>query len=473
MLVFSDEKLPLRALLPHVPGKYEPLLLPLAAILGGILLGHALAFTRFGAAWPMLAFATLSLLSTRRLKWICAALALLFAGVFSDAWHRPGPRLEIDASSREIVILAGCVVEPSVFSATREQFTLELDPGARARVTLPIEDDHAQQRLEYGERVEIDARVRRPRNFNNPGSFDYEEYLARQRIFWTAAMPRGSAARVLRGRCGSRVMAAIFRIRGAALDRIERLYPDDYTSGMMEAILIGESSKLEKIWTENFRRTGTFHALVISGAHVAVLAGVLLFLLRLCAFGEIPALAITACAAWLYAVVSGFTPPVARAAGGFTLYLIARFLFRRGRALNLLAAVAIGYLLLDPGAVFDASFQLSFCAWRRWERFRRRCSKLAPPPSREDCGTSQMWMPIRICRRAWRSSVSKFDCSRKRHGCGPAFRWRGVFGRSRTCCVALSSFTKWRLFRSPYRLDSRSRWRSISIAFPSPALRRT
>src|SRR5216683_2870178 len=99
---------------------------------------------------------------------------------------------------------------------------------------------------------------------------------------------------------------------------------------MMEAILIGESSKLEKVWTENFRRTGTFHALVISGVHVTVLAGVLLFLLRLCAMPEIPALAV-------------------RAAGGFSLYLAARFFFRRGRVMNLLAAVALVYLLWDPG----------------------------------------------------------------------------------------------------------------------------
>ena len=340
---------------------YEPLLLPFAAMLGGILLGHGLAFSRFDAAWPALAFTVLAFFPAPRLKRVSLLFALLFAGVFADAWHRPGPRPEIDANSREVVLLSGCVAEPSVLSPTREQFTLELEPGARARVTLPVDDDTAPQRLEYGQRVEIDARMRAPRNFNNPGSFDYAGYLARQQIFWTASMPRRSRARVLPGTCGSRFLAVIFKIRGAALDRIERLYPhDEYASGMMEAVLIGETSKLEKIWTDNFRRTGTFHALVISGAHVAVLAGVLLFLLRLCGVAELPALAVTACAAWLYALVSGFTPPVARAAGGFTLYLIARVLFRRGRVLNLLAAVAMVYVWFDPGAVFDASFQLSF-----------------------------------------------------------------------------------------------------------------
>ncbi len=170
-------------------------------------------------------FVLLALCSTARLRRWCLLLALIFTGAFADAWHRPGPRPQIDVGSRETVILAGCVVEPTVLSPGRMQFTLELDPGARARVSLPLEDDHPPQRLEYGQRVEIEARIRPPRNFNNPGSFDYAGYLARQKIFWTATMTRGSTARVLPGRCGLRPMAWIFALRGAALDRIERLYP--------------------------------------------------------------------------------------------------------------------------------------------------------------------------------------------------------------------------------------------------------
>lgn len=91
-----------------------------------------------------------------------------------------------------------------------------------------------------------------------------------------------------------------------------------------------------------------------------MLAGILLFLLRGCGIGEIPALAAAALAAWLYALISGFSAPVARAAAGVTLYLAARVFFRRARVLNLLAAVAMVYVLCDPGALFDASFQLSF-----------------------------------------------------------------------------------------------------------------
>jgi competence protein ComEC len=239
---------------------------------------------------------------------------------------------------------------------------LELADKARARVSLPLEDEATQlQKLSYGQRVEIEARVRSPHNYNNPGGFDYVSYLARQNIFWTATMTKGSQAAILPGRCGSRFWSLIYGTRTAALQELDQLYSgDSYNRGMMEAILIGESSSLVRLWTENFRRTGTFHALVISGVHVTVLAGVLLFLLRMCAVPELAALAMTAAAAWLYALVSGLSAPVVRAAGGFTLFLIARFLFRRTRVMNLLAAVALAYLMWDPSALFDASFQLSF-----------------------------------------------------------------------------------------------------------------
>jgi competence protein ComEC len=347
----------------------NPLLLPLVAVIAGILLGRGLDFQVGEAVAATLALAALAILarlkSGRILAGVTTLVALVAAGAAIAAWHRPGPPPELDAGPRETVLLEGCVVEPSVFSADREQFTLELGPAARAHVSLALEDGDVGDQLRYGERVQIEARARPPHNFNNPGGFDYAGYLARQHVYWTASMTRGSRARILPGRCGSRIMAGVFALRTAAIERIERLYaPSDhgntYLTGMMEGVLIGETSKLDRAWTEDFRRTGTFHALVISGVHVTVLAGVLLFLLRLLLMPEMAALTATAAAAWLYAMVSGFSAPVVRAAGGFTLYLIARFFFRRARVLNLLAAIALVYVAWDPGELFDASFQLSF-----------------------------------------------------------------------------------------------------------------
>ena len=182
--------------------------------------------------------------------------------------HHP----EIDTTSRTTLIVSGCVVQPPVFSEGREQFVLELEPGARARVNLTLREGEVPPLLRYGQKVEFNAKLRKTRNFGNPGAFDYARYLARQDIYWTASA-RGAEVKILPGRCGSAFQGAIMNLRAAAMDRLSQLYHGDpYNTGMMQAILIGETAKLDKVWTEEYRSTGTFHALVISGAPVTVLA---------------------------------------------------------------------------------------------------------------------------------------------------------------------------------------------------------
>jgi competence protein ComEC len=313
------------------------------------------------------AFAVLGAVALRRrarvLAGVCCLLGFAFAGALADLAHRPGPRPELDAEGREPVILSGCVVEPPALSGDRERFVVELEPGARVQVTAYARDDQPPPDLHYGQRVEFEARVRRPRNFGNPGSFDYERYLARRNIYWTASVTSGGKVDGLPGRCGSRFQAAIAGLRVAALERLAQLYAGKpYETGMMQAVMIGETYQLQRVWTEQFRNTGTYHALVISGTHVAVLAGFLLLLLRLCFVRRDAALLATGAALWLYALVTGWQSPCVRSAAGFTLFAIGACFFRRARVLNILAAVAIGFLVLDPEQMFEASFQLTFLA---------------------------------------------------------------------------------------------------------------
>jgi competence protein ComEC len=91
-----------------------------------------------------------------------------------------------------------------------------------------------------------------------------------------------------------------------------------------------------------------------------VLALTILTLLRMFRFRRIQALFVAAAASWLYAFISGLSSPVVRAAGGFTLFLVASYCFRKTRILNMLAAVGLVYLAFAPDELFDPSFQLSF-----------------------------------------------------------------------------------------------------------------
>jgi len=344
----------------------DPLVGPLAAIASGILVSRFVPFQPPELFAAIAAFLLLGIVAlyrgSRVLAGACCCLGLFFAGILNALAHAPGPAPELDAEGREIVILGGCVVEPPAVSGQRERFILELEPHARAQVTLYTKDDEPLPPLRYGQNIEMDARIRKPRNFGNPGAFDYQHYLARKEIFWTASGGAGTV-RVLPGRCGWRFQKAVMDLRAGALDRIERIYHgNDYQTGIMQAILIGQSFQMQRVWTEQYRSTGTFHALVISGTHVAILAAFFLFLLRICFVPQIAALTITAGAAWLYALVTGWQAPCTRSAAGLTLFMIGSYFYRQRRPLNLVAAVALGFLLFDPEQLFEASFQLTFLA---------------------------------------------------------------------------------------------------------------
>ena len=341
-------------------------MVPAAAIAAGILVSRFVAFHRTELLAAIGAFVVLGIIAkvrgARVLPGACCGLGLFCAGALTAVIHAPGAPPELNVEGREVAILGGCVVEPPAVSGERERFVLELEPHARAQVTLYTREGESLPALRYGQKVELDARIRKPRNYGNPGAFDYQRYLARQDIYWTASGAAGTV-RVLPGRCGSRFQGAMMGLRAAALDRIARLYRgNEYDTGMMQAILIGQSYQLQKIWTEEYRSTGTFHALVISGTHVAVLAAFFLFLLRLCFVPESAALLLTVVAGWLYALVTGWQTPCVRSAAGLTLFMICGYFYREKRVMNLLAAVALGFLVFDPEQLFDASFQLTFLA---------------------------------------------------------------------------------------------------------------
>ena len=79
--------------------------------------------------------------------------------------------------------------------------------------------------------------------------------------------------------------------------RIDRMWgASSYQDGMMQAVLLGQTFQMQRVWTEDYRNTGTFHALVISGTHVAILAAFFLFILRVCFVPESLALLMTSLA---------------------------------------------------------------------------------------------------------------------------------------------------------------------------------
>jgi competence protein ComEC len=164
---------------------------------------------------------------------------------------------------------------------------------------------------------------------------------------------------VLPGFSGSRIEQWQARIHRSIITKIHALWPEQ-AAGLMDAIVLGEETFIERPTRVDFQRAGTYHVLVVSGMNVSTLALFTMWALRRVGLGQVVA---SACAIILimgYAALTNVGPPVWRAALMFAVYLATRLLYRDRAMLNALGAAGLALLIVDPQSLFGASFQMTF-----------------------------------------------------------------------------------------------------------------
>jgi competence protein ComEC len=212
--------------------------------------------------------------------------------------------------------------------------------------------------LSYGQRLRFPATLVAPRNYRNPGAFDYAGYMRDNGIVATASAKYASVE-VLPGFAGSRTERWRSRLHRSIIHKIHALWPER-VAGLMDAIVIGEETFIERPTRIDFQRSGTYHVLVVSGMNVSILAMFALWSLRRLGLGEVDASACAIALILAYAVLTKEGSPVWRAALMFAAYLCARLLYRDRAMLNALGAAALVLLVADPRVLFGASFQMTF-----------------------------------------------------------------------------------------------------------------
>ena len=210
--------------------------------------------------------------------------------------------------------------------------------------------------LHYGDRVELQGRGQEPPTF---ADFNYQAYLARQGIGSTFIGPEVT---VLDAGHGNPLLSWIYGVRRRLGPALDGSLPEPQAS-LSRALLLGQRGNLTQDVEQAFRDSGTSHVLAISGLHVGVVLGLTLVVAQW-ALGRRRQLYVLLPlgAIWLYALLSGLSPSVTRAAIMGSIYLAALALGRQRDALAALALTAAIMAGLNPRLLWDLSFQLSFTA---------------------------------------------------------------------------------------------------------------
>jgi len=225
-----------------------------------------------------------------------------------------------------------------------------------------------QSELRAGQRWRFTLRLRQPHGNRNPHGFDYELQLFEQGVRATGYVRDAPTPELLQRAAGFPVE----RLRQRVRDAIEASVLDRRAAGVLAALSVGDQGAIEREDWELYRNTGIAHLVSISGLHITMfawLAGGLIE--RLWRRSRRAALWLPAplAARWgglvcatAYAVFSGWGVPSQRTIWMLAVVALAPTLGLRWPWALVLLAAAVVVTALDPWALMQAGFWLSFVA---------------------------------------------------------------------------------------------------------------
>ena len=225
---------------------------------------------------------------------------------------------------------------------------------ARLDVTGHLLQVHA------GDEIELVGRFSRPGGQRNPGGFDFRRYLRNSGIHATVHCGEPDGVRVVRSSIDWWTHLR-HRLRNEC-EFVLRNQLSEKTEPVGTALLLGTRTAMSEKLRSDFAESGTTHILAISGANVAILAGLLWFCCRLFGVGRIGCAVVVLVGILGYACVADAQPPVLRAVVMLTVVIGGTPWHRRAPVMNYLAIAALGVLACNPLHLFDIGAQLSFLA---------------------------------------------------------------------------------------------------------------
>jgi competence protein ComEC len=247
-----------------------------------------------------------------------------------------------------------------------------VDGGVRLTVRWPADAQRAPIAFRCGDEVRATVRLMLPENYRDPGAWSRTDYLLDQGITATATVNLDRIER-LGARSDRAVACRISEWQQAASTRIlalpqrmHRLRPWLRLTGddavMLAAMITGDRTFLTHSLRVGFERTGSFHMLVVSGLHLAIVAGCLFWIARRLRIPQIPATLLTITGSFAYALFTGFATPVQRSLWMVTLYMIGRLVYRERSPLNTIGFASLCLLAVSPRSLFESGLQMTLLA---------------------------------------------------------------------------------------------------------------
>ncbi|MEG6614854.1 DNA internalization-related competence protein ComEC/Rec2 [Peptococcaceae bacterium 1198_IL3148] len=296
-------------------------------------------------------------------RWLLVLLCLLL-GVFHinmwDHWHQTN----LVKYGDQMVTITGAVVREPDVRPDRVIYQVEVsqlqvqEQRKSAQGLLRLTVYQPQQIFRYGDIIESQGQLQTPSSPGNPGQFDYQQYLTRHGIQVIMSVWQQENVKRL-GQVDTGIMGWALVAKEHLLKVLAKTLPAEQAA-LVQGILFGNQGMIDEDICADFQTTSLYHILSVSGFHIALVLGAIVFLLHILKVPLKLQAPLSTMAVIFYAAITGFVPTVVRAVVMGLMVVWARH-FGRERDWPTAMALAVVIILFDaPRAMWEAGFQLSF-----------------------------------------------------------------------------------------------------------------
>jgi competence protein ComEC len=216
----------------------------------------------------------------------------------------------------------------------------------------------------YGDELLVNANYTPIAPPYNYAEFDFKGSLAAKNVYHQAFIEQIETLKTGHN-LGNAIITYALNLRKSQIDHYNRIIKDQEAFAVASTLILGYRADLSEDTLSIYSKTGTIHALSVSGMHVGiiylVLNWVLSFLNNKPSLRMIKIIVIISLI-WFYSLVTGFSPSILRSAIMLTVYIFAKSFSKHSNGYNILAFTAFCLLIYEPYLIVDVGFQLSFLA---------------------------------------------------------------------------------------------------------------
>lgn len=215
--------------------------------------------------------------------------------------------------------------------------------------TIPLDTNSLN--LKYGDIVLAKCQVKNIQGAMNPFALDLRTYYAVKQVYHQSYIPATNWHKIDENQ-GTWLWENIYDLRAYLVKIFREHCPTDREYAVLAGLVLGVREDMDKEIVQAYADVGAMHILSVSGLHVGLIAWMLLFLFDSIKirhyYWQFTKTILVILLIWLFALLTGATPPALRSAAMFSFVSIAKLNGRNSSIYNSLAASAFScfYIIL-------------------------------------------------------------------------------------------------------------------------------